>query len=247
LQASCSTGGGDCWPISSPCGPTNKGGFTFGGFADDNWSGGSDGSDPFSGVNKGTNATFLFGLASPLGPGTSARYGPTSALCPAGPEYGPMCSDKVNPNGGGENCPNLGRLNCSCCLCSNINDCERTIYQFAKPDIWPSWGYNGMDTVDLDMGSPPSIRNPTGVDSNALGANAACTTVMPNMPFPILPAPNNNLWAFNGPGSTYTGPANQVGCGTDPAGCASLCGGNGNWGETELEVWRLASSSAVEV
>ena len=39
-RGTCSTGG-DCWPLSSPCGATNKGGFTFGGFADATWSGGA--------------------------------------------------------------------------------------------------------------------------------------------------------------------------------------------------------------
>ena len=194
------------------------------------WASGTSGSDPFSGANKGTNATFLFGL----GPGTPARYGPTSALCPKSPK---MCSDKVDPNGG---CPNLERTNCSCCLCSNINDCERTIYQFAKPDLWPNWGYNGMGTADLDMGGPPSIRGPPGLDSTALGANAECTTFMPNIPMSGLGPFVKDMWAFNGPGSTYTGPTNHDGCANDPAGCLSLCGGSGNWGETELEVWRLA-------
>jgi hypothetical protein len=31
-RGSCSISGADCWPISSPCGSTNKGNFTFGGF-----------------------------------------------------------------------------------------------------------------------------------------------------------------------------------------------------------------------
>ena len=196
--------------------------------ADATWSGGG-GSGPFSGARKGTAATFLFGL----GPGKPVRYGPTSALCPTdGPK---MCSDKL----GG--CPNLLKLNCSCCLCSNANDCERTTYQFAQPDLWPNWGYNGMGTADLDMGGPPSIRSGGGSKSIALGANSGCTVYFPNP----TSGPLKDLWAFDGPGSTYTAPANHFGCGTTPEGCLSLCGGSGDtWGETEMEVWRHADDDS---
>jgi hypothetical protein len=96
------------------------------------------------------------------------RYGPTSALCPTGPK---MCSDKLDPNAG---CPNIGKVDCSCCLCSNVNDCERTIYQFAKPDLWPNWGYNGMGTADLDMGGPPSFRSPAGLGIRQLDLDCSC-------------------------------------------------------------------------
>ena len=193
--------------------------------ADATWSGGG-GSGPFAGANKGTAATFLFRL----GPGKPARYGPTSALCPTGPK---MCDE----------CPNLNKLNCSCCLCSNANDCKRTVYQFAKPDLWPNWGYNGMGTADLDMGGPPPFRTPRGAGSHsiALGANAGCTDFFPNFPWPGQPF-DKDFWAFSGPESTYTGPINHGGCGTTPAGCPSLCG-TGDWGETEMEVWRHADDS----
>ena len=149
--------------------------------ADATWSGGG-GSGPFAGANKGTAATFLFRL----GPGKPARYGPTSALCPTGPK---MCDE----------CPNLNKLNCSCCLCSNANDCKRTTYQFAKPDLWPNWGYNGMGTVDLDMGGPRIAPVDRGAGSNsiALGANAGCTSFFPDFPWPGQPF-DKTYWAWSG-------------------------------------------------
>ena len=154
-----------------------------------------------------------------------------------------MCTDTR-----GDACPNIRLRNCSCCSCSNLNDCKRTIYQFAKPDLWPNWGYNGMGKADLDMGGTPPFRTPSGAGTNsiALGANAGCTYFFPNVPMPGLGPSAPDLWAFNGPGSTYTGPINHDGsgsheaCGNTPEGCLSLCGGNGNWGDTNIEVWRHA-------
>jgi hypothetical protein len=63
----------------------------------------------------------------------------------------------------GSDCPNLVSKDCSCCQCSNINQCDRTIHQLARPDLWPTWGYNGMGSQDLAMGymgggGPPGGR-----------------------------------------------------------------------------------------
>jgi len=63
--AECSNvyGDSDC-TIGEPCGPSNPGNFTFGGFADTEWNGRTYG---------GTDASFIFGL----GPEEPERFGPT--------------------------------------------------------------------------------------------------------------------------------------------------------------------------
>ena len=158
-------------------------------------------------------------------------------LCPTGPK---MCTDDQGRGG----CPNVGLRNCSCCSCSNSNDCNRTIYQFAKPDLWPNWGYNGMGEADLDMGGTMPFKTPSGAGSNsiALGANAGCTYFFPNAPMSGMGPNVPDVWALIGPGSTYTGPINHDACGNTRAGCVSLCGGSGNWGDTNIEVWRHAEN-----
>lgn len=69
-EGSCSIDESGCSVVGSACGPTNVGNFTFGGFADATWSGGSIAQG--AGVHKGTAATFIFGL----GPGQPQRFEP---------------------------------------------------------------------------------------------------------------------------------------------------------------------------
>ena len=131
-------GGCDAPVIGSPCGPTNPGNFTFGGYADATWSGDQE--------LKGTPASFIFGL----GPGEPEHFGQPG--------------------------------------------------QWAGPAFFPAWG--GATSI-------PGLPNADG------------------------------LWVggtsmFDPTGEHGTGPPGFDGF-CDPS---SLCGGGGNWGETELEVWR---------
>jgi len=190
----------NCWPIGEPCGETNPGNFTFGGFADATWE-----ADKQDGP-KGSAATFLFGL----GPGKPERYGPTAATC-ANPNdktkdqlleciWNPHCNNTNMCHGApdGLDCPNLRKNDCSCCQCSNINDCEKTFHQVVRSDLWPTWGYDGMGNHDLAMGS---------LDGGG---------------------PPGHL-AFCKHGATYATPDSEKWCGGD------------DWGETDLEIWRLSA------
>ena len=63
-----------------------------------------------------------------------------------------MCA--VCPNIPHQNCAGAygPQCNCSCCKCSNVNDCGSTVHQWVDPDLWPVWGYNGQGSQDLTIG-----------------------------------------------------------------------------------------------
>ena len=131
-----------CSGLGSPCGPTNPGNFTFGGYADDTWSGDR--------VLKGTSASFIFGL----GPGEPGHFGQPG--------------------------------------------------QWVGGSFFPAWG--GASSI-------PGLPNGDG------------------------------LWIG---GCSMWNPTGEGPPGTDGSCSHALCGGGGNWGETELEVWRQVCHAAAD-
>jgi len=90
----CSFDDSACPVAGPPCGPTNPGNFTFGGYADATWSGDR--------VSKGTPACFIFGLGpdEPVHYGQSSQWASTSDW-PAWDQLWIGGTSQFNPTGAG--------------------------------------------------------------------------------------------------------------------------------------------------